>query len=113
MDVVSSETTLGKEPGVDMNEGVYTLPVLHALSGDGAASAELRELLAPGPPDGARLARALEIVRAPASLAHARAAVTREVRRAVDLAERLPEGSPRDALVHLANFVAERCGADA
>jgi heptaprenyl diphosphate synthase len=112
MDITSSETTLGKEPGVDMKEGVYTLPVLHALSGDGPESAELRELLAPGPPDGERLARALEIVRAPESLAHARAAVTREVRRAVGLAERLPEGSPRDALVHLANFVAERCGAD-
>jgi heptaprenyl diphosphate synthase len=112
MDVISSETTLGKEPGVDMKEGVYTLPVLHALT-EGPDRDELRALLAPGPPNGERLARALEIARAPESLAHARDAVTREVRRAVALAERLPEGSPRDALVHLAQFVAERCGADA
>jgi heptaprenyl diphosphate synthase len=112
MDVISSETTLGKEPGVDMKEGVYTLPVLHALT-TGPDAAELRELLAPGPPDGERHARALEIARAPASLDHARAAVTREVRRALVLAERLPGGSPRDALEHMARYVAERCGADA
>lgn len=112
MDVISSETTLGKEPGVDMKEGVYTLPVLHALT-EGPDRGELRELLAPGPPEGERHARALEIARADASLAHARAAVSHEVRRAVALAERLPDGSPRDALTHLARFVAERCGADA
>jgi hypothetical protein len=55
----------------------------------------------------------LEIARGEASLAHAREAVTREVRRAVGLAEQLPEGPARDAVVHLAQFVAERCGADA
>ena len=31
MDITSSQLELGKEPGVDMKEGVYTLPVLHAL----------------------------------------------------------------------------------
>jgi geranylgeranyl pyrophosphate synthase len=84
--------------------------VLHALT-EGPNRDELRTLLAPGPPDGERHARALEIVRAPESLDHARAAVTREVRRALALAERLPGGSPRDALEHMARYVAERCGA--
>ena len=63
--------------------------------------------------DAKRHARALEIARSQASLAHAREAVTREVRRGVALAERLPDGSPRDALIHLAHFVAQRCGAGA
>ena len=31
MDITSSQLELGKEPGVDLKEGVYTLPVLHAL----------------------------------------------------------------------------------
>ena len=31
MDLTSSQLELGKEPGVDLKEGVYTLPVLHAL----------------------------------------------------------------------------------
>ena len=107
MDVISTEGELGKEPGVDIKEGVYTLPVLQALEG----SEELRRLLADGPPDDDALHRALEIVGEEGSLRRARDAVTREVRRAVSLAEELPEGAARIALVHLARFIAERCGA--
>jgi heptaprenyl diphosphate synthase len=112
MDVTASQRELGKEPGVDMKEGVYTLPVLHAMA-ESPDRAELLELLAPGPPDGDRLHRALAIVRNDGSLAHARAAVTREVRRAQSLAARLPEGVARAALDNLARFIAERCGASA
>jgi geranylgeranyl pyrophosphate synthase len=112
MDVVSSEAELGKEPGVDMKEGVYTLPVLHALAAD-ARAGELRTLLSEGAPEGERLDRALEIVRTPATIEHARAAVTAEVSRARSLAERLPERPARRALVTLAEFLAARCGAEA
>jgi len=110
MDITASQLELGKEPGVDMKEGVYTLPVLHALSvGDGRE--ELARLLSTGPPVGGRLDRALEIVRSGESLAHARAAVSSEVHRAIDLAGRLPDGPARTALVGLAGFLAARCGA--
>jgi heptaprenyl diphosphate synthase len=112
MDVVSSEAELGKEPGVDMKEGVYTLPVLHALAEDPRAD-ELRTLLSEGAPGGERLDRALGIVRSPETIAHSRAAVTAEVSRARSLAERLPEQPARRALVTLAEFLAARCGADA
>ena len=91
MDVMSSELELGKEPGVDMKEGVYTLPVLHALH-EGPHRDELHGLLAGGPPEGERLARALEIVRTGGSIEHARDAVRREVARAVGLASQLPDG---------------------
>jgi geranylgeranyl pyrophosphate synthase len=107
MDVISTERVLGKEPGVDIKEGVYTLPVIQALE----VSEELRELLSDGPPDDAALTRALQIVGEDGTLARARAAVTREVRRAVSLAEELPTGDARTALVHLAKFIASRCGA--
>jgi heptaprenyl diphosphate synthase len=109
MDVTSSASELGKEPGVDMKEGVYTLPVLLALA-EGEDGAELRALLSAGPPEGERLARALEIVREPATIEGARAAVAEEVDRARGLAERLPEGVARTALVQLAEFLAVRCG---
>ena len=109
MDLTSTQETLGKEPGQDLREGVFTLSVIHAL---GAPSAgELRDLLAPGPPSGERLARALGIVRAPENLAHARRAVAAEVDRAQMLAGRLPEGAARTSLVQLAEFLAVRCGA--
>jgi heptaprenyl diphosphate synthase len=110
MDVTATQLELGKEPGVDMREGVYTLPVLHALR-HGEHREQLARLLAPGPPDGERLDLALEIVRADGSLEHARAAVATQVKRAVDLAGSLPEAPARVALIALAEFLAARCGA--
>jgi heptaprenyl diphosphate synthase len=111
MDVTASQLELGKEPGVDMKEGVYTLPVLHALT-EGDDREELARLLARGAPDGEMLDRALEIVRTSGAIDHARAAVTAEVARAVALARRLPGGPASQALVQLARFLAVRCGAD-
>ena len=110
MDVTSSASELGKEPGVDMKEGVYTLPVLLALR-EGADRAELSSLLSGGPPEGDRLARALEIVRDPSTLATTRAAVAAEVDRAQELAGRLPAGAAQTALLQLSEFLAVRCGA--
>ena len=110
MDVVSTEEELRKEPGQDMREGVYTLPVLYALQDE--EKGELAELLADGPLEGERLSRALDIVRAEGSLGRARDAVTLQVRRARTLAGGLEPGLARDALVQLAEYLAARCGAE-
>jgi heptaprenyl diphosphate synthase len=110
MDLVASERELEKEPGQDLREGVFTLPVLHAL-GHARYGDELRRLLASGRADEPGLPRALEIVRSPENLAHARAAVVAEVDRARELAERLPAETARTALVQLAEYLAARCGA--
>jgi heptaprenyl diphosphate synthase len=111
MDITSSQLELGKEPGVDMKEGVFTLPVLHALN-SGPHSEELARILSHGAPDGEMLDRALEIVRSSGSIEHARAAVAAEVGRAIGLADRLPEGPAHHALIQLAQFLAARCGAE-
>ena len=109
MDLTASQETLGKEPGQDLKEGVYTLPILHALSGPHGD--ELKGLLSDGPPEGAVFERALAIVAGPGNLAHARAAVVAEVDRARALVERLPERPALTALVQLAEFLAARCQA--
>ena len=111
MDVTSTQMELGKEPGTDLREGVYTLPVLHALH-QGPDREELQHLLHHGPPDGELLDRALEIVRTGGSIEHARAATAAEVRRAIGFANQLPDGAARHALVQLARFLAVRCGAE-
>src|SRR5439155_8941660 len=111
IDFTSSEEQLHKSPGQDMREGVYTLPVLYALQGS-EHRAELGELLGQGPPSGERFERAFQIVRDPSTLRLAREAVTREVRRARSFAEGLAPGPARDALIHVAEFTAARCGAD-
>jgi heptaprenyl diphosphate synthase len=110
MDLTATEQELQKEPGQDLKEGVYTFPVLHALANDERAD-ELGRLLRPGPPEGARLRRVLDIVQASDSLRAARAAVVAEVDRARSLAAHLPEGPARTALVQLAEFLAARCAA--
>jgi heptaprenyl diphosphate synthase len=109
MDLTSSQLELGKEPGVDLKEGVYTLPVLHALEHSPDRD-ELARILQAGP-HGELLDRALEIVTAGGAVEHARAAVRAEVGRAVALAERLPQGPAQHALVQLARYLAARCGA--
>jgi heptaprenyl diphosphate synthase len=112
MDITASQMELGKEPGQDLKEGVYTLPVLHALGHDEHRE-ELARILAHGSPDGEMLDRALEIVRSGGSIDAAREAVTAEVVRATALARRLPEGPAAHALEQLAKFLAVRCGARA
>ena len=111
MDITSSQLELGKEPGTDIREGVYTIPVLHAL-GNGPDRDELRRILVAGPPDGELLDRALEIVRTSGAVEHARTGVSDEVARAVGLARRLPDGHAQQALIQLARFLAVRCGAE-
>jgi heptaprenyl diphosphate synthase len=110
MDITATESELEKEPGVDMKNGLYTLPVLYALE-SGEQREELSRLLAAGPPDGERLERALEIVRGEDSLDRARGTVAEEVDRAVTLASRLPRGTATSALESLARYLAVRCGA--
>jgi heptaprenyl diphosphate synthase len=110
MDLTATQDELQKEPGQDLKEGVYTFPVLHALA-HGERAGELAELLRPGPPEGVRLRRALELILASESIDAARAAVVAEVGRAHALARRLPEGPATSALVQLADFLAARCGA--
>jgi heptaprenyl diphosphate synthase len=111
MDLTSSESELHKAPGQDLHQGMYTLPVLYTLE-DPSFGPELRRLLSDGPPEGERLALALELVRSGASLTRAREVVTREIRRAKRLAGTLAPGAPQDALVNVAEFIAGRCGAE-
>jgi heptaprenyl diphosphate synthase len=60
LDLVSTQADLGKPAGHDIEEGVYTLPVLFTLAGSNGP--ELRSLLG-GPVDAATRDRAAELVR--------------------------------------------------
>lgn len=74
LDLTGTEADLGKPAGHDMEEGVYTLPVIVALADDDGA--ELRSLLG-GPLDGPERDKALALVRTsgaiPAAVERARA----------------------------------------
>ena len=62
----------GQGAGTDIREGVYTIPVLHALR-EGPGRDELRRILAAGPPDGELLDRALRDRPQPAAPSSTRA----------------------------------------
>jgi heptaprenyl diphosphate synthase len=109
MDLTVTSDILEKEPGQDLREGVYTLPILQALNA-GPNGEELRGLLTEGLSSGTAFERALEIVLED-GLAEARRAVVAEVDRAQDLARRLPEGAAQTALIQLAEYLAARCDA--
>jgi heptaprenyl diphosphate synthase len=110
MDVAADAGVLGKEPGADLREGVFTLPVIYALRSSERRE-DLRSLLSEGSLSGGELDRALEIISGDGSLDLAREAVSEQVSEAIGAAERLPGGRPRDALIRLAEFIATRCGA--
>ncbi len=110
MDVIATEAELHKLPGQDMKQGLYTLPVLYALE-DEAVAGELRALLAGGLGDDQAFARALDLVRSDGPVNRAREAVTNQVRRSNRIAESLEPGRAREALLHIAEFLAARCGA--
>ena len=70
LDLVATESQLGKPAGNDLAEGTYTLPVIRALADPGAGG-ELRSILG-RPIDAAARERAAELVRSTAGIDEAR-----------------------------------------
>jgi heptaprenyl diphosphate synthase len=78
LDLVATAEELGKPAGHDLEEGVYTLPVIATLAGDDGA--ELAALLSTSPLDESARDRALALVR---GSAHIEAAIDEARRRAL------------------------------
>jgi heptaprenyl diphosphate synthase len=110
IDVLSEGDQSGKTPGTDLREGIRTLPVLLALAGDDAEGARLRDLVARPLPDDAEHAEALALLRTSPAMAQARLTLDEHVGRARATAQELPEGSVRESLLALADYVLARTG---
>ncbi len=99
LDVLASEQELGKPPGQDLAEGIYTLPVQRALQ-DSMVGPALRELLGhPLDPDEVTEARAL--VAGSPGIAAAALAARDYAADAIDAARSLGDGPVPAALVQL------------
>lgn len=113
LDIASESMQSGKTPGTDLREGVPTLPVLYALASDDgdAASSRLRDILAAGPvTDDALHAEALGLLRESPAMKRARETVRSYAEEARSRLAPLPDGSPRQALESLCDFIADRTG---
>ena len=99
LDVVGTEESLGKPPGQDLVEGIYNLPVIHALA-DADSGPELRALL--GRPLGSpERDKARAMVRATDGIGAALEMGLRYADRAAEAARALPPGPASAAIGRL------------
>ena len=97
LDITSTNAKLGKPAGHDMEEGVYTLPVLLTLADGGVRANELREMLGK-PLTSAERDSALAIVRDGSGLRSAIESARDYVAMAQGVCDQLPSGDVADAL---------------
>lgn len=97
LDLTATDEQLGKPSGHDMEEGVYTLPVMLTLAKEGKAADELRDMLGKPLTQTERL-RALEIVRAGDGISGAIETARSYVQLAEAECNRMPQGEATDAL---------------
>jgi heptaprenyl diphosphate synthase len=109
LDIASTSAESGKEQGIDLRQGVHSLPVLYALRGSAPENARLRELLSGADLSDPRLqAEALSLLRSSPALDEARSTVREWASSARDTVGRLPEVSARGAFESLCDFVIKR-----
>jgi len=107
MDIATDKAEFGKEPGIDLREGVYTLPVLYTLHSGTPEGRRLREILARPDLNGEDAQEALALVRCTGSLARTSGTATCFAQRAIVYARRLPNGDARRSLLRLADAVVQ------
>ncbi|OIV39049.1 geranylgeranyl pyrophosphate synthase [Mangrovactinospora gilvigrisea] len=117
LDIASDAEESGKVPGIDLREGIPSLPVLQlrAMPADPSVpgDARLRELLDGGPDaldDDAVLAEAVALFRAHPALEVARRETLRVAADARAVLDPLPDIPAKDALQSLCDIVAHRAG---
>ena len=97
LDLTATDEELGKPAGHDMEEGVYTLPVLHTLAAGGAAASELNAILGK-PLDQVEREKVLGIVRSNGGVQSAIERAKDFVAQAESICDRLPQGAATDAM---------------
>ena len=97
LDIVATDEQLGKPAGHDLEEGVYTLPVLLTLAHDSAESRELFDLLG-SPLTAKERTKALKIVRNGPGLSAALDSARDYAALAEAECAKLPAGAATDAL---------------
>lgn len=100
LDFLGDERKLGKPVGTDLKEGVYTLPILHAMS-ENPDAVELVEAKA-------GLPQVVELLHETGSFVYARAVAEGYARDALAQTRKLPDVEERKALEELVEFVVER-----
>jgi len=117
IDIASVTDDSGKTPGTDLREGVHTLPVLLALTGDGPDAVRLRELLVDPETgdnralvDDAEVDEALRLLVDSAGMKEAQARLEAMADEANALLAGLPAGPANEAFAALVRYTIDRVG---
>ena len=110
IDIWADPEESGKTPGTDLREGVFTLPVLHAMRQEDEVGARLRELLTGPVTDDAVVEECLELIQR----SNGRELAEQDVEHYRGLADeelaKLPDNEVTEALRHLLAFSLDRLG---
>jgi len=107
LDLVADETTIGKPAGSDIHQGVYTLPVIHALAG--SEGARIRELLGVERPFADEsVNEVIDLVRSGGHVAATLDECEQRLAVADEAIAVLPDGDPRAILQAMGRFLITR-----
>ena len=107
LDYTGDAAIMGKNLGDDLREGKATLPLIAAMQrGTDPERQTIQQAIETG--DVGMLDAVITIVKKTGALDIARSAAQQEAKRAIDAAQRLPEGPHRDYLVQLASQLLDR-----
>ena len=107
LDLVATEEYLGKPAGSDIHQGVYTLPVLHALAGP--SGSRVASLLEGGAPFGSEAAaEVLRLVREGGHVERTLDECRSRLRAASEAVDSLPDGAARAVLHRMGGFLIDR-----
>jgi len=107
LDLVATEEELGKPAGSDIHQGVYTLPVLHALSGP--SGSRIAALLEGGAPfDNEAVAEVIRLVLEGGHLEKTLEECRSRLNTAAEAIDTLPDDAARRVLHRMGGFLIDR-----
>ena len=107
LDLVATEEELGKPAGSDIHQGVYTLPVLHALAGP--SGSRIAALLKGGAPfDNEAVAEVIRLVLAGGHLEKTLEECRSRLNTAAEAIDTLPDDAARRVLHRMGGFLIDR-----
>jgi heptaprenyl diphosphate synthase len=108
LDITSVVEHMGKRPGTDLREGIYSLPVLIAIRDGGERGRTIVDILSRVHPDEDDLDRALRLVRQTDAIDQSRERAQALVREAMGSIAPLPASNARESLYRLGAYVLAR-----
>lgn len=108
LDLVAQKPQLGKPPGTDLVEGIYTMPVAITLAGKTSGGERLRRVLGRGKPGSSQLQEAIELLKSNRSISMTMYVAADIANEALLTTDSLPRGAARDSLRALVDFLLNR-----